>query len=246
VTTPYLSIILPAHNEAQRISDSLDKIQQFVGSQTFDSEVLVIENASRDDTLRIAEEYQKAFPQLKVIQLDQPGKGNAIRVGMMAATGQYRFMADVDLSMPVEEILHFLPPNLPTHQVAIGSREKEGSKRIGEPFYRHLIGRVFNLLVQFLVLPGIRDSQCGFKCFSATAAEQIFSIQTLDGWSFDVEVLTIARSLGYEVVEVPVTWIYQPGSRVRLVKDSWKMFQELLLIRRNKQNGLYGGKKDRS
>lgn len=246
MTIPYLSIILPAHNEAQRISDSLDKIQQFVDSQTFDSEVLVIENASRDDTLRIAEEYQKTFPQLKVIQLDQPGKGNAIRVGMMAATGQYRFMADVDLSMPVEEILHFLPPELPSPQVAIGSREKEGSKRICEPFYRHLIGRVFNLLVQFLVLPGIRDSQCGFKCFSATAAEQIFSIQTLDGWSFDVEVLTIARSLGYEVVEVPVTWVYQPGSRVRLVQDSWKMFKELLLIRRNKQNGLYGGKKDRS
>ncbi len=103
---------------------------------------------------------------------------------------------------------------------------------------------MFNLLVQALVLPGIQDSQCGFKCFSATAAEQIFSNQTLDGWSFDVEVLSIARSLGYEVVEVPVTWVYQPGSRVRLVQDSWKMFKELLLIRRNKRNGLYGGKKD--
>ena len=245
MTKPYLSIILPAHNEALRLSDSLEKIKQFVDSQSFLSEVLVVENASSDDTLRIARLCQEDFPQLKVIHLDQPGKGNAIRTGMLAASGQYRFMADVDLSMPVDEILNFLPPKISEPQVVIGSREKEGSKRIGEPFYRHLVGRVFNLLVRVLVLPGIQDTQCGFKCFSASAAESVFPHQTLDGWSFDVEVLGIARSLGYEVVEVSITWVYHPGSRMHLIRDSWKMFKEILLIRRNKRKGLYNGKEIR-
>lgn len=144
--------------------------------------------------------------------------------------------------MPVEQISRFLPPVLPLPQVAIGSREQPGSARIGEPTYRHLIGRVFNFLVRLLVLPGLQDTQCGFKCFSAEAAEQIFPKQTLEGWSFDVEVLTIARELGFEVVEVPITWTFQPGSRMSILKDSWRMFKDLLLIRSNKRKGFYRGK----
>ncbi len=202
----------------------------------------MIENASTDDTAKVVEGYQASFPQLKMIRLEQGGKGNAIRAGMQAARGEYRFMADVDFSMPVEEISKFLTPNLVETQVAIASREQAGSKRIAEPFYRHLIGRVFNGLVRILVLPGLQDTQCGFKCFSAEAAEQIFPKQTLNGWSFDVEVLTIARELGFEVLEVPITWTYQPGSRMSILSDSWQMFKDLLLIRSRKRKGLYRGK----
>ena len=238
---PFLSLILPAHNEAERLPQALKQLQNFIDQQAYDCEVLLIENASTDDTAAIANEFQIEFPQLKIIRLGQPGKGNAIRAGMLAATGQYRFMADVDFSMPVEEIRKFLPPELPQPQVAIASREKPGSKRIGEPFYRHLIGRVFNFFVRILVLPGLQDTQCGFKCFSAEAAERIFPRQTLEGWSFDVEVLAIARELGFEVVEVPITWMYQPGSRISILKDSWRMFGDLLVIRSNKRKGLYRG-----
>lgn len=242
MSTPFLSLILPAHNEAKRLPLSLKQVQEFVSQQPYDCEVLVVENASGDDTARIVESYQKQFPQLKMIRLEKGGKGNAIRAGMLAAQGEYRFMADVDFSMPVDQINRFLPPNLLQAQVAIASREQPGSKRIGEPFYRHLIGRIFNVIVRMLVLPGLQDTQCGFKCFSAEAAEKIFPKQTLEGWSFDVEVLAVARELGFEVVEVPITWTYQAGSRMSVLSDSWKMFKDLLLIRSNKRKGLYRGK----
>lgn len=242
MSTPFLSLILPAHNEAERLPVSLKLVQEFINRQNYESEVLVIENASTDDTAKVVEGYQASFPQLKMIRLEQGGKGNAIRAGMLAARGEYRFMADVDFSMSVEEISKFLSPNLTQTQVTIASREQAGSRRIGEPFYRHLIGRVFNGLVRLLVLPGLQDTQCGFKCFSAEAAEQIFPKQTLNGWSFDVEVLTIARELGFEVLEVPITWTYQPGSRMSILSDSWQMFKDLLLIRSRKRKGLYRGK----
>ncbi|MEL7627290.1 MAG: dolichyl-phosphate beta-glucosyltransferase [Anaerolineaceae bacterium] len=242
MSKPFLSLILPAHNEAERLPLALKQVQNFVDRQPYEVEVLVVENASGDDTLRIVQQAKSEFPQLKLISLEKGGKGNAIRTGMQAANGEYRFMADVDFSMPVEQISRFLPPVLPLPQVAIGSREQPGSARIGEPTYRHLIGRVFNFLVRLLVLPGLQDTQCGFKCFSAEAAEQIFPKQTLEGWSFDVEVLTIARELGFEVVEVPITWTFQPGSRMSILKDSWRMFKDLILIRSNKRKGFYRGK----
>ena len=186
MSKPFLSLILPAHNEAGRLASCLSQVEAFVNAQSYESEVLLVENASTDETLNIAKSFLEDFPQLKIIQLEQAGKGNAIRTGMLQAEGQYRFMADVDFSMPIEEINKFLPPLLENSQLSIASREKAGSKRIDEPFYRHLIGRAFNFLVQLLVLPGIQDSQCGFKCFSAEVAEVIFPKQRLDGWSFEV------------------------------------------------------------
>lgn len=242
MSTPILSIIIPAHNEAARLPQSLKSVQEFINHQAFACEVLVIENASTDNTAEVVIQAQNSFPELKLICLEQGGKGNAIKTGMLAAQGAIRFMADVDFSMSVDQIEKFLPPLLSAPQVAIASREKPGSKRIGEPFYRHIIGRIFNLLVRILVLPDLQDTQCGFKCFSAEAAEQIFPKQTLEAWSFDVEVLTIAQNLGFEVIEVPITWTYQPGSRMSILKDSWRMFKDLLLIRANKNKGLYRGK----
>ena len=243
MSTPFLSIIIPAHNEAERLPTSLGAVKRFISSLPFETEVIVVENNSSDGTAEIVREWMKTMPQLRLISLAQPGKGNAIRTGMLAAQGEYRFMADADFSMPVEEIRKFLSGGKPLAPVAIASREAPGSKRIGEPFYRHLIGRVYNFLVRMLVLPGLQDTQCGFKCFSAEAAQAIFPLQRLEGWSFDVEVLTIARQLGFEIKQVPITWHYQPGSRMHLLGDSLQMAKDLFTIRQYKKKGLYNAPK---
>ena len=243
MSTPSLSIIIPAHNEAERLPSSLEAVKRFISSLPFETEVIVVENNSSDGTAEIVREWMKTMPPLRLISLAQPGKGNAIRTGMLAAQGEYRFMADADFSMPVEEIRKFLSGGKPLAPVAIASREAPGSKRIGEPFYRHLIGRIYNFLVRMLVLPGLQDTQCGFKCFSAEAAQAIFPLQRLEGWSFDVEVLTIARQLGFEIKQVPITWHYQPGSRMHLLGDSLQMAKDLFTIRHYKKKGLYNAPK---
>jgi hypothetical protein len=148
-------------------------------------------------------------------------------------------MADTDFSMPIEEINRFFPYLEAGADIVIGSREAPGAQRIGEPYQRHLVGRVFNTLVRWLVLPSVQDTQCGFKCFTAAAAEAVFPKQTLEGWSFDVEILVIARELGLKVQEVPITWVYAEGSRVDVLRDSFLMARDLLYIWRQARRGVY-------
>ncbi len=229
---PFLSIILPALNEANRLPSTLEKIDAFLQTQTYTAEVIVVENGSQDNTLEIAKEYARHFPYLRVIHEEKRGKGRAVRAGMEQASGDYRFICDTDLSMPIEEINRFLPPLLQDAPVAIASREAPGAKRYGEPEYRHIVGRVFNNLVRFIALPGLQDTQCGFKCFRADAA-QVFSCQTINGWTFDVEILFIARKRGYKIVEVPIPWYFNANSKVRLLRDSFRMAVDLLMIRWN-------------
>jgi hypothetical protein len=161
---------------------------------------------------------------------------------MLEATGEYRFMCDADFSMPPGEINRFLPPALNDCDIAIASREAPGSVRIHEPYYRHLTGRVFNTLIRLLVLPGLQDTQCGFKCIRAEVARDIFPYQTLTGWAFDVELLYIARRHGYEIFEVPIDWYFNADSKISVFRDSLRMFLDLLLIRRNARRGLYDPK----
>jgi dolichyl-phosphate beta-glucosyltransferase len=205
--------------------------------------VIVVENGSTDHTVEVVEEFQDRLPYLQLIQSVRRGKGLAVKLGMLAATGQFRFLADADLSMPIEEVVNFIPPKLAEFDIAIASRELKDSRRIDEPGYRHLVGRVFNALVRWLALPGLNDTQCGFKCFSAQVAQAVFPQQTLEGMSFDAEVLFIARHLGYSIIEVPVNWYFNADSRVRLVDDSLRMAYDLFTIRRNARIGLYGAKK---
>ena len=153
--------------------------------------------------------------------------------------GKYRLICDADLSMPETEIPKFLPPLLIDCDIAIASREAKGAKRYNEPLYRHLVGRVFNFLVRTLVLPGLQDTQCGFKCFKSQAAEVLFQKQTLKGWSFDVEVLFIARLLGYKVNEIPIPWYFNPESKVKVIRDSAQMAFDLFVIRWNSMRGIY-------
>jgi len=236
---PLLSIIIPAHDEEQRLPSSLDAVLEFLHSQSYESEIVVVENGSSDRTAQIGQEYAARHPEIRVIQEPHAGKGLAVRRGMLAAKGDFRFICDADLSMPIEEVNHFLPPQAPDFDIAIASREIPGAVRYDEPHYRHLIGRAFNLLVRVVALPGLQDTQCGFKCFSASAAEELFPQQTIGGWTFDVEVLFIARKRGLRVIEIPINWYFNAGSRVRILRDSTTMFTDLFRIRLNNLKGMY-------
>lgn len=229
---PYLSIILPAHNEETRLPETFKQVGQFVLTQSYAIEIVIVENASSDRTLDIAREFAGQHPNVLVIHEDRPGKGLAVKQGMLAASGEFRMFCDVDFSMPIDQIPKFLPPQLMDTDIAIASREAKGAVRYDEPQYRHLIGRVFNMMVWLLALPGINDTQCGFKCFSAEATRNLFPLQTIDGWTFDVEILAIAKQLGYKIIEVPVPWYYQPQSKVNVVRDFFKTAMELVKVRK--------------
>jgi dolichyl-phosphate beta-glucosyltransferase len=235
---PFLSIVIPAHNEERRLPQTLEQVAAFVNRQSFSAEAIVVENASRDNTLKIAQDFSASSPFVRVIHEELPGKGRAVRTGMLAAAGQYRFFADADFSMPIDEISRFIPPAIDA-PVAIGSREAPGAVRYNEPSYRHITGRVFNTLIRLLVLPSLQDTQCGFKMFRADAAKDLFTRQTLMGWSFDVELLYIAHRRGYPIFEIPVPWYFNPESKVNVLRDSWRMFTDLLAIRRNGRQGKY-------
>lgn len=244
--TPFLTIVIPAYNEERRLPPSLHKVAEYLRAQTYVAEVIVVENGSTDRTSEAVEEFVRAEVRpednFRVhLMHSTPGKGAAVKAGMLAGRGDYLFICDADFSMPVSEIGKFLPPALPSHgyDVAIASRELPGSVRYHEPFYRHLMGRIFNLLVRVLAVSGIQDTQCGFKCFTRAAAQTVFPLQRIDGWGFDVEVLYIARLHGLRLTEVPIDWYYQRDSRVRPLHDTINMVRELLKIRRMGSQGIY-------
>ncbi len=240
----FLSVIIPAHNEEYRLPATLKTVDAFLAKQTYTSEVLVVENGSQDLTAVVTEAFAADHPRVRLVRETARGKGLAVRRGMLEAAGQYRFICDADLSMPIQEVSKFLPPVLNDYGVAIGSREAPGARRFNEPAYRHIMGRVFSNLVKVFAMPGFEDTQCGFKCFRGEVAADVFSVQKLNGMSFDVEALYIARKRGYRIVEVPIDWYFQAESRVRLIEDSLKMFLDILSIRRNWYGGRYERKKD--
>lgn len=239
--SPLLSIVIPAYNEESRLPKSLREIADFVEAQAYSVEVIVVDNNSSDDTLNIARVFASEHNYARVLHEPRQGKGAAVRTGILAGQGDYLFICDADLSMPVDEIPKFMPPQLNGYDVAIASREVPGAKRIDEPEYRHLMGRVFNLIVRVLAIPRIQDTQCGFKVFRREVAQVVFPLQTIDGWGFDVEVLFIALKHGYDLVEVPIIWYYRPQSRISPIRDSFSMVLEVLKVRWNGLRGRYDG-----
>ncbi|HOU42453.1 MAG TPA: glycosyltransferase, partial [Promineifilum sp.] len=164
---------MPAYNEAERLPTTLPAVIAFLDAQPYASELILVNNNSRDDTRRIALDFAATRPYIRVLDEMTQGKGAAVRAGMLAAEGEYLFMADADFSMPVAEIAKFLSPQLGRYDVAIGSRETPGAMRYNEPVYRHFMGRVFNFYVKVLAIPGFEDTQCGFKCFRREVAHDI-------------------------------------------------------------------------
>jgi dolichyl-phosphate beta-glucosyltransferase len=235
---PLLTLIIPAYNEERRLPKSLDQITAFVQQQPEPMEVIVVENGSRDRTTEIAEAYAARYPFIRVMHSPK-GKGAAVRVGMMAGRGRYLFICDSDLSMPIAEVRKFLPPARGEYDVAIASREGPGAHRYGEPAYRHLMGRVFNLIVRVLAIPGFQDTQCGFKSFRREVGHEVFADLTMTGWVFDVEALFIAQRRGYRVVAVPIDWYFDADSRIEPLRDTWRMFRDVLQIRVNGWRGVY-------
>ncbi|MCS7040102.1 MAG: glycosyltransferase family 2 protein [Anaerolineae bacterium] len=238
VSRPLLSIIIPAYNEERRLPGSLDQILAWMETVPYAVEVLVVENGSTDRTTEVAEAYAERHPQIRVLHSPK-GKGVAVRTGMLAGKGEYLFICDSDLSMPIAEVEKFLPPQLVGYDVAIGSREAPGAVRYNEPTYRHIMGRVFNWIVRLLAIPGFQDTQCGFKLFRRQTALSVFSRQRITGWTFDVEALYLALRDGARVAEVPIHWYFNPDSRVEPLRDTWHMFWDVLRIRFYDWKGLY-------
>ncbi len=241
-----LTVVVPAYNEAARIDASLTRILEYLNASPSSSELIVVVDGSTDDTLRRAEAAQPGRVGLRTIHSHvNHGKGFAVRQGMLAARGRYVLFSDADLSTPIEEAGRLVTAIEEGADVAIGSRSLPGSDvRVRQPLWRESMGRAFNWFVQRLALPGIIDSQCGFKCFRREAARRLFDRQRLDGFAFDVEVLSLARVFGYRIVEVPVVWIDEPNSKVHPVRDSAQMLLDLARIRWRIRHGQYETPRD--
>jgi dolichyl-phosphate beta-glucosyltransferase len=241
---PTLSVVIPAYNEEHRLRKSLNQVASFVADQAFPIEVIVVNNNSSDGTQGIIDKAVAEFPFLHGLEEQMRGKGAAVRTGMLAASHEYLFICDADLSMPIEEVLKFIPPQLDDYDVAIASREAPGAIRVDEPPFRHFIGRIFNMIVRLFAVRGFHDTQCGFKCFRREVALDLFPLQTIEGWSFDVELLHIAQRRGYVIKEVPITWYYKNNSKIKPLSDAWKMFRDVMHIRWNSWRGLYDQRGD--
>ncbi len=247
----FLSVVIPAYNEEARIGPTLDRVASYLGEKGIAAEIIVVDDGSSDRTAQVATEAAARHGVVRVLSNGRNrGKGFTVRNGVSNARGKYVLFSDADLSTPIEEVGKLLPALESGAGVALASRSIEGSSiEKAQPFARRVMGRVFNLIVRSVALPGVRDSQCGFKCFTREAAAAVFPLQRIEGFAFDVEVLYIARKLGFGIAEVPVRWIDSPDSRVRRLSDPLRMFAEVARIRLNDWSGLYpsrrgGGRKE--
>jgi dolichyl-phosphate beta-glucosyltransferase len=234
-----VSVIVPAHNEARRLAPTLERLVAWAVTCTPAAEILIVESGSTDATTAVADSCARRHTLVRVIHAPL-GKGRAIAAGVEAARGDILYMCDADLSTPIEESWQLIGPVVDDQcDIAIGSREGSAARRIGEPEYRHLMGRVFNWFVRSVAVPDIRDTQCGFKCFRADTVRPLFRQLTIGGFAFDVELLFLARQRGLRICEIPVTWTFDTDSRVRPGRDAAVMFFSVIAIRLNSLRGRY-------
>ena len=247
---PSLSLVIPAYNEAPRITQTIAEAIPWLSDQPFSSELIVVDDESGDATAALAERALAGYARGRVIRIAHGGKAAAVRAGMLAATGDQIAFSDADLATPLEYLTVLRAVLAEGCDIAIGSREGVGARRIGEPRYRHLMGRVFNGLVRLLLIPGVHDTQCGFKLFRAEVARDLLRRSRLyrDGGrtvsgprvtAFDVELLTIARMNGYRICSVPVIWNYGEGSKVRPARDTWHNVCDVLAVWMGVRRGHY-------
>ena len=237
-----LSIVIPAFNEERRLPRTLDELARYRTGFGAPLEIIVVDDGSADGTAALVERRAAEMPDLRLIRRPHRGKGAAIRAGMLAARHERAMLCDADFSMPVEQIDRFVAVLDSGFAIAVGSRELPESRRYDEPARRHVMGRVFNLLVRLVVVPrlnDINDTQCGFKAFTREAARDLFLRQRIDGFSFDAEVLFLARRRGHRLKEVAIDWYFDADSRVRAVTDTLAMSLDLLRIRYYSLRGAY-------
>jgi dolichyl-phosphate beta-glucosyltransferase len=232
-----LSVVIPAYNEASRIGPTLTRLIATLETLPIPWEIVVADDGSTDETAAIVAATAAREPRVRGLRLPHRGKGATVRDGLLAAHGSRRFLCDADLAMPPAQITRFLAVLPSQCDIAIGSREGPGAVRVGEPLRRHLLGRVFNALVRAMVLPGIEDTQCGFKLFTAEAASAVLPTTTIEGWAFDVEVLASARAQGWRIREVPIEWHFGQASKLRVVPHSIEMLRDLYRVRAKVRRG---------
>jgi glycosyltransferase involved in cell wall biosynthesis len=246
---PSLSLVIPAYNEAARIGRTIEAALAWLDVQPYCGELIVVDDGSTDGADRIALAAIDGAARARLLRIPHGGKAAAVRAGMLAATGDQIGFCDADLATPLAYFDRLRAALAAGCDVAIGSREGVGARRVGEPVYRHLMGRVFNGIVRLAVLPGIQDTQCGFKLFTRPAAEAILARARLyrDAdvvagprvTAFDVELLVVARALGLRVCATPVVWTYGVGSKVHPARDTWNNVRDLFQVWWNLRRGRY-------
>lgn len=236
----HLSVVIPVYNEEARLGGTLTRIHEYLAAQSYKSEILVVDDGSTDRTVEVAKSAG-ADSRLRLLCHEvNRGKGAAVRTGMAAARGQFALFSDADLSTPIEEIEKLWPKLGAGFDIVIGSRGlRESQIVVHQNIVRETMGRTFNLLVRLLVVPGIHDTQCGFKLFTRRAVDAVFPRCQLNGWAFDVELLALALSEGLRIAEVPVRWINSPNTRVKAFSASKQMFFDLLRLRRRFKKKLF-------
>jgi dolichyl-phosphate beta-glucosyltransferase len=238
----FLSIVIPAYNEEERIAKSLNEISGYLQKKEYTYEIIVVDDGSLDSTGDLVSSISRNNGNIRVLRNDvNRGKGYSVKRGVLASTGEYVLFLDADLPVPIEEVESLLEWLRSGYEIAIGSKRLRDSKSlIEQPLYRRLMGRIFNILLQLFIIRGIKDTQCGFKCFRREAADMIFPKQLIEGFCFDVELLYLAKKWGISIKETPVKWTNRDTeTTVRILRDSIRMFLDLFKIRINYWMGKY-------
>ncbi len=235
-----LSVIIPSYNEEERIEKTLLSVSDYLRKQQFEYEILVVNDGSKDNTAKVVKKLESKITHLQLLDnTENHGKGWVTQQGMLKATGDVRVFMDADNSTKIDEIAKMIPFFDQGSDIVVGSRRVKGSViAVHQPWIRDFLGGVFRLIVHIMVPLGITDSQCGFKAFSAKSSEKIFPQQTIFRWAFDVELLAIARKEKLKINEVPITWVNDTESHVKL-SGMIRMLLEVLEVRLNLWSGKY-------
>lgn len=245
----HLSVIVPAYNEEPNfVKGALEEVPKYLEKQGYGYEILIVDDGSSDNTAKLAEEFAKKNKFVRVIKNPHQGKAETVKTGVEKASGELILFTDFDQATPITEVEKLLP-FFPQNDIVIGSRQLPGAKREKEPLHRHLMGLVFNIIVQMVAVRGIWDTQAGFKCFKGDVAKNLFSKLKVYGHgkkvqgalvtAFDVELLFLAKKDGFKIKEVPIIWHHVATSRVNPLKDSVRMFRDVLKVRFNDIKGVY-------
>jgi glycosyltransferase involved in cell wall biosynthesis len=237
------SIVIPAYNESQRLTATLDSVLAYLHGQGWDAEVIVVNDGSRDNTAEIVRAFAAKDPMVRLVENPgNRGKGYSVRNGILSSRGDVVLFSDADLSAPIEEMPKLLRALAAGADVAIGSRWLQAELQTQrQSLHRQAFGRIFNLLMRMILGLKFKDTQCGFKGFKRRAAETIFPLERIERWGFDPEILFLARKFGFRTEEVPVRWGHSGGTRINPLIDGARMLQEMLRIRWYELTGKYDG-----